>query len=289
MILENMVFKYMDNKGEIIRIIYIDEQKDVFSYVSMDIDLCTPKWEKLSKIQEEIENNVLVKLVDPYLKNIDERKLSPLEKEKRDTNWNLINEAWENRKLELLDKKTKNKVFEDISVNASIPVITLKRMFSRFWQRGMTKNALLTDYKNSGAKGKQRKLLDSKVGRPKKADYNGNEIIGINITEDIKKLFQIAINKYYRNSNKISLKETYNYILKDFFSNQFMENGERKFIVWDKSRIPTYDQFYYWFKIFEDPKKDIILRESAKEFELKNRPILSNSTIETDDRNSVSS
>src|SRR5699024_12014473 len=44
----------------------------------------------------------------------------------------------------------------------------------------------------------------------------------------------------------------------------------------------TYNQFYYWFKKYEDPQLDITLRISEKEFNLKHRPILSNSTLETD-------
>lgn len=282
MISENMVYKYMDDKGEKIRIIYIDELKNEFAYVSIDIEFCMPKWEKLSKIRAEIENNILVKIIDPYLKSIDESKLSKLEKKKRDLYWDLISEVHEKRLLETLKPKTRNKIIQDMSTISGVSAITLKRLFSRFWQRGMTKNALLNDYKNSGGKGKERNLSDSKVGRPKKADYNGDIITGINITEDIKKQFEIAVNKYYRNSNKISLTQTYRFILKDFFSDQYIENGERKFSVWEKSRTPTYDQFYYWFKKLEDTKKDIILREGAKVFELTERPILSNSTIETD-------
>lgn len=282
MILENMVLKYTDNKDERIRVIYIDKQKGLFSYVIIDNDLCTPKWENYKKAQEEIENNVLIKVTDPYMKNIDESNLSPIEREKRDSYWQLINEAWQNRKLELLEKKTRAIVLHEISEASQIPTITLRRMFSRFWQRGMSKNALLPDYKNSGGKGKQRNLSERKVGRPKKADFNGDVISGINITEDIKKQFEVALNKYYRTSKKISIIETYNYVLRDFFSDQFIERGERKFIVWDKSRIPTYEQFYYWFKKHEDIKKDIVFREGSKVFELEERPILSNSTIETD-------
>jgi hypothetical protein len=282
MILENMVLKYTDNKDERIRVVYIDKQKGLFSYVSIDSDLCAPQWENYKKAQEEIENNVLIKVTDPYMKNFDESNLSPIEKEKRDSYWQLINEAWQNRKLELLDKKTRVIVLQEISKVSQISTITLKRMFSRFWQRGMSKNALLPDYKNSGGKGKQRNLSERKVGRPKKVNYNGDVISGINITEDIKKQFEVALNKYYRTGNKISIMETYNYILRSFFSDQFIENGEKKFIVWDKSRIPTYEQFYYWFKKHEDIKKDIIFREGSKVFELEKRPLLSNSTIETD-------
>lgn len=282
MIAVNSVYKYTDDKGERVRIVYINEAENEYFYVSLDIGFCMPKWEKLNKIEEELENSTLVKIVDPFLKNIDESKLSQIEKEKRDAYWIFVSDVYENRLIEILKPKTRSKVIKDISSIFGLPTITIKRIFSRFWQRGMTKNALLPDYKNSGGKGKQRNLTDNKVGRPKKSDYNGDEIIGINITEDIKKQFEVAVNKYFRNSKKISLMQTYNFILRDFFSDPVIEDGEKKFIVWEKSRIPTYEQFYYWFKKSEDPKKDIILREGAKKFELNEREILSNSTIETD-------
>lgn len=60
-------------------------------------------------------------------------------------------------------------------------------------------------------------------------------------------------------------------MLKDFYSNVYKEDGEIKYKVWDKSRIPSYQQFYYWFKKNEDVKKDIIFRVSEKEFNLKHR------------------
>ncbi|GAA0752017.1 hypothetical protein [Clostridium sartagoforme] len=71
-------------------------------------------------------------------------------------------------------------------------------------------------------------------------------------------------------------------MLRDFYSDVYRENNEIKHRVWDKSRIPTYNQFYYWFKKSQDIKKDIILRESTKELNLKYRPLTSNSTMETD-------
>ncbi|WP_160679334.1 Mu transposase C-terminal domain-containing protein [Clostridium sp. C8-1-8] len=283
MILDNTVFKYADEKGERIRVIYIDEVQEQFAYVNIDVVLGTPKWERLSKIEEELATNVLIKVTDPYLRNIDEAKLTATQREKRDTYWNLINELWESKPLELLMPNTRKRTIEALVAASGIPEISLRRAISRFWQRGMNKNSLLPDYKNSGGKGKDRKLTeDTKVGRPKKATFSGDTIIGINITEAIKKQFELAVNRYYRNSKKITLKQTYNFILRDFFSDQVVEAGEKKYKVWDKARIPTYEQFYYWFKKVEDPKQDIILREGAKAFELNSRELLSNSTLETD-------
>lgn len=282
MIMKNEVFKYFDERGERIRVVYIDRDNSKVFYVNLDINLCTPKIENLDKLDEEIKNNILVQINDPYLKSVDESKISKLEREKRDLYWPIIIKLWEDRKIELLGKKTRNTLLKEISSSSNITVITLRRLLSRFWQRGMNKNSLLPDYKNSGGKGRERNLTASKVGRPKNVSYLEEENEGINVTKDIKKQFELAVNKYYRNNKKVSIMETYNYVLRDFFSDAVIKDGEKSFIVWDKSRIPTYDQFYYWFKKFEDPKKDIVLRESEKEFQLRNRELLSNSTIETD-------
>ena len=282
MIMENEIFKYFDEKGERIRVVYIDSDNSNVFYVNLDVNLCTPKMESLDKLEEEIKNNILVKINDPYLKSVDESKISMVEKEKRDLYWPIITKVWEDRKIELLDRRTRSTLLKEVSSSLNITVITLRRLLSRFWQRGMNKNSLLPDYKNSGGKGKERNPSDSKVGRPKKISYIEEAKEGVNVTKDLKRQFELAVNKYYRNSKKVSIMDTYNYILRDFFSDVVIKNGEKSFIVWDKSRIPTYDQFYYWFKKNEDPKKDIVLRESAKEFELKNRELFSNSTIETD-------
>lgn len=180
-------------------------------------------------------------------------------------------------------KKTyRNQIFKKISEESGISLSTVKKLFSRYWQRGMSKNALLPDFINSGAKGKERNLSKKKVGRPKKADCYGEIIDGINITDYVKKHFEVAINKYYRNNKRANLTETYTLLLRDFYSDSYIENNEIKHKVWDSSRIPTYQQFYYWFRKTKDIKKDIILRESEKEFNLKHRELLSNSTQETD-------
>ncbi|MGJ8742326.1 Mu transposase C-terminal domain-containing protein [Clostridium botulinum] len=277
MIAVNSVFQYID--GERIRIIYII---DKFAYlVNIDTATSMPKRELIKTIEEEIVYKKLILIKDPFAKIIDENNLSKVQIYKRDKDWDFILKYWDANKQFLLEKNTRNKTFKEISKLSGLGLTKVKKVFSRYWQRGMSKNALLPDYKNSGGKGKDKNLSKNKVGRPKKANYYGEIVQGINITDDVKIHFKIAIDKYYRNKNKMSLKETYNLMLRDFYSDSYVEDNEIKHLVWDKSKTPTYGQFYYWFKKLENPKKDILFRESSKEFELKHRAILSNSTIET--------
>lgn len=278
MIIVNSVFKY--DTGERIRIIDIIDQ---LVYI-VDIDAVTsmPKKELLHAIEDELESENLVQINDPFARIINEKELTEIQINKRNEDWKFILEYWDKYKVNLLEKSSRNNKLEEISYLSGLSLSKVKKVFSRYWQRGMNKNALIPDYINSGGKGKEKNLTGNKIGRPKRADYNGEIISGINITDEVKRHFNIAINKYYRNKEKITLKETYTLMLRDFYSNHYKENDEMKYKVWDTSRIPTYDQFYYWFKKNEDIKTDIAFRESDKEFNLKYRLLLSNSTVETD-------
>lgn len=281
MILVNSVFKYVDiDNGERIRIIETDEENAYV--VNIDSASSMPKVEKLQQLEEEIDAEKLVLVKDPFSKILEDKELTEVQIKKRDLDWQLVEKYWGDNKNKLLQKSYRSKVFKRISDESGVSLSTVKKLFSRFWQRGMNKNALLPDYINSGARGKERNLSGKKVGRPKKVDYYGESIEGINITSDVKKHFELSINKYYRNKKKPSLTETYTLMLKDFYSDRYVENNNVKYKVWDESLIPSYQQFYYWFRKTKDVKKDIVFRESEKEFNLKHRQLLSNSTQETD-------
>ena len=277
----NSVYKYIDTGNEEkVRIIGINN--DFVYIVEIEQSTSMPKKEFLQSMLQDIEGNKLLKIKDPFARVINEKELSELQRKKRDDDWKIILKYWEENKLEILEKKSRMKIFEIIAEEEELSVPKIKKLFNRFWQRGMNKNSLLPDYMNSGGKGKERKLSEIKAGRPKKIDFYGESLDGINITEDVKKQIEFVVNKYYRNKYKISLKETYTLMLREFYSDTVKEKKEIKYVTWDKSRIPTYNQFYYWFKKKENIQRDIVFRESEKEFNLKHRELLSDSKQETD-------
>ena len=135
----------------------------------------------------------------------------------------------------------------------------------------MIPNALLPDYFNSGAKGKTRHVGEKKRGRPRKnEDVLGT---GINVTDDIARIFNIAINKFFNNSNRATLTSTYNQMIKEFFTDDV--GGEQ--VIKDTSEIPTFGQFQYWFNKQRDVKLEISTRQSAKKYELNHRAVLGRS------------
>ncbi|MDM5334476.1 Mu transposase C-terminal domain-containing protein [Ureibacillus composti] len=278
MIFFNQVYQYTDKK-EKNRIRIIEMNHDVAYFVQLHGDTSMPKTILISDLEHELQSDILIAIPDPFATSYSDEDLTKKQIQKRDEDWRIVSESWDIYKKAILNQKEREEALSDIANKYGIAKLKAKRIFTRFWQRGLNKNALLPDYIYSGGKGKEKKLTaTSKVGPKRK--YTKEE--GISITEDVKKQFIYVIKKYYRKKEQLSLMETYDYLLREFYSDEYYENGVRKYRVWDSGRIPTYDQFYYWFKKLEDPQIDIQMRYSQKEYELKHRPILSNSTLETD-------
>ncbi|QXE01941.1 Mu transposase C-terminal domain-containing protein [Terribacillus sp. DMT04] len=278
MIYINQVLQYVvDSKR--IRIIEIEESH-VF-IVNIDGISSMPKKELYSNLIAEIQQEELLVISDPFAKVIKDSELTTRQIQKRDEGWWIIQRYCIEHMEALLQKRGREKKIKEIADESGTSSTRIKKLLSRYWQRGMNKNAMLPDYSNSGGKGKTKALTKEKVGRPRRVIINNEYQTGVNITEEVKVQIEHVINKYYRKKNNYSLKDVYNFMLRDFYSDRYKENGELKYRIWDVTRTPSYHQFYYWFKKLEDPKKDIQFRKSTKEYELKHRPILSNSTLET--------
>ncbi|TKI46658.1 Mu transposase C-terminal domain-containing protein [Lysinibacillus tabacifolii] len=278
MIYINQVLQYTADSQRI-RIIEIEES---YAYVvNIDTTSAMPKRELYSHLEIELEQGELLRISDPFAKAIPDDELTSVQISKRDKDWATVENFILPNMKELLKKKGREVKIVEITAESGLGKTKVKKLLSRYWQRGMNKNAMLPDYANSGGRGKTKNLSNEKVGRPRRVTVNGEYRSGINITEEIKTQFEHAINKYYRKANNYSLKDVYHFILRDFYADRYKEDGEIQYRIWEANRIPSYHQFYYWFKKFEDPKKDIEFRKSAKEYELKHRPILSNSKIET--------
>ncbi|MDD4591080.1 MAG: DDE-type integrase/transposase/recombinase [Parabacteroides sp.] len=273
MISLNAVYQFVDEYDRI-RIVYVDN--DLCAYVHINWKLSMPKVERISIIEEQYDNNHIVQVNDPYFGIKSDNDLSEIEVQKRDAAWQMIQKYWESNKNDILDKKTRMQIFEEISQNEGISLMTVRRTFSRFWQRGMTRNALLPDYFKSGGKGKEKNITE-KMGARR---IHGNDSEGIIITKEVKDQFEASTERYRRTGQKKSLRQVYRAILADYYSITVKTNAELGKILLSDDSLPTYNQYYYWFKKNENPTLDIKSQEGEKEYELKHRPLQSNSTVE---------
>ncbi|WP_252233891.1 Mu transposase C-terminal domain-containing protein [Clostridium sp. ZS1] len=280
MLYENMVIQNVNDDRKA-RIVYIDKSTSQCYFVKLNGDTAMPQFMYISEIEDLINSESVVVVSDPYIKVINENEISDNQKNIRDKKWKIVEYIWYENKMKFLDKKLRNKVITDASIKFECNTQYIKRTITYFFQRGMTKNSLLLNYENSGGKGKIRKSLGNKRGRKRSCEKNGKVIEGININETALILIQTSINLFYLKKQKKSLAEAYRYMLRKFYSDKVVVDGEEKILVWDKSRIPTYRQFVYWYHYFENGKEHVIRRESKKYYELHNRELLSNSTIGT--------
>lgn len=278
MIYINQVFQYVTDSK---RIRVIDIEEPHVYIVNIDTSSAMPRKELYSSLTTDIKQGELLAISDPYAKMISEGDLTEVQIRKREEDWETIQKYCVPNMQDLLRKQGRENKIIEVVRDSNLGKTKIKKLLTRYWQRGMTKNAMLPDYSNSGGKGKTKALTKEKVGRPRRVNLNNEYQTGINITEEVKVQIEHVINKYYRKKNNYSLKDVYNFMLRDFYSDRYKENGELKYRIWDATRTPSYHQFYYWFKKLEDPKKDIQFRKSTKEYELKHRPILGNSKSET--------
>lgn len=257
------------------RILWVDIQLDEVYVININLDKF-PYKRKLSNILDSVkQGDLYIDLNDKYKRFSSEDELTDAEKKIRDDTWNSIKNILD-LKPQIFEKKNRTNIIKQAAEVYKVHENNIKRYLKRFWQRGMTKNALLPDYYLCGGAGNERKSGESKRGRK-----SNIKDVGLNVDEEIKKIFRIAINRYYYNSSKKTITLTYEHMVKDFFSKDYrIDNGVKKPIIKSENDIPTLNQFRYWFNKERNIKKEISTRLSAKKYEQIGRSIIGSSTKE---------
>lgn len=156
----------------------------------------------------------------------------------------------------------------------------LYKFLLQYWKRGQIPNALLPDYRNSGGKGKT-KRLNKKNGPKRKFEKQRGE--GIVITETIKQYFEISIKRYYHTFKKFPLATTFKMMLKDFFKDSVRyDNGVEKPILVSPDKRPTYKQFSYWYEQTYKTEVKLRKRKGDRKYNLEDRASLGISVDDLD-------
>ena len=270
------------------RIVWIDENYILAFVFDINTNKGVPLARRISEIEEAISEGTAIKLKsDPWLRIATEDNLSEKEIEIRDKIWKTIAFIVE-QEPEVFDRKLRGSLINE-AIAKSIDKIAKKTIYGylrKYWQRGKTKNSLLPDYSNSGGKGKARKASDSiKRGRPRKYKKVAEIGEGINITEEDRKIFRIAISKFYNNRKGNFLTTAYELMLKDYYSKEIVydDRGVRKSVLIPPGNRPTIRQFRYWYdkEHKQDIKKTVSSRRGSRAFALQHRAITGTSKQET--------
>lgn len=211
---------------------------------------------------------------DPYMVIINEGDVPLKHKEKRDKAWEFIKGLVEDEPR-IYQSRYRRQLIKEVTAKNSVSETGIIKYLKKYWRRGKTPNALLPDYNACGGRNKEKSAGDAKRGRPRKyKDVEGN---GINVSEDIKKIFRIAVNRFYYTTAKNSLVLTYELMLKEYFSDRYkIENGIKVPLIKHQSEVPSFGQFTYWFNKERNIKKEITSRYSSKKYLKQYRAITGN-------------
>lgn len=273
---ENMVIKH--NEHTVSRVLYVDTV-DRFLVV---VDIKEDKWPymcSLDKIIEDLKEKRSEVIEDTFIRLVNEDNISTAEKEKRESSWQVVKFVLSKAEgVEIYISKYRTPIIKEASKLFGLSYNTIKSYMVKYWRYGKIKNGLLASYINSGAKGKQRTAGTTKRGRPA---LGGR--VGININEDIKKMFIKGLNKYYYTNKQNNLKTVYELIIRDNFVHEYIkEKGEEIPILKSSSEIPNYGQFYYWFNRVNSTKKEITKRFGERIYNQQYRTIIGSSTQEAE-------
>lgn len=205
-----------------------------FYWIAIDENKGLPERVYFDECCNWTDEGRLEKIPDPYSylqgESWDQASSSYLESQR---NYELIKPIVEGE--EAFDKRVRASRLNQVIAESGKGKPTLYRLLRRYWQRGQIKNALLPDYKNSGAGGKRRNFTTSKAGR--------RRIYGIGcgepVTESVRKQFRIICDKYLMNDKGFSIR--YSYI-------KFTKAYKLKHPEAEEHEIPTLRQFQYFYK-----------------------------------------
>lgn len=205
-----------------------------FYWIAIDENKGLPERVYFDECCNWTDEGRLEKIPDPYSylqgESWDQASSNYLESQR---NYELIKPIVEGEGA--FDKRVRASRLNQVIAKSGKGKPTLYRLLRRYWQRGQMKNALLPDYKNSGAGGKRRNFTTSKAGRPRIYGIGRGEPV----TDSVRKQFRIICDKYLMNDKGFSVRYSYT---------KFTKAYKLKHPDAEEHEIPTLRQFQYFYK-----------------------------------------
>lgn len=262
------------------RILWIDEGNVICYTINIEKENTLPIKRKISDLQLLFTEQLLkINESEPYgFIYQAENKLSDERKQLRDKRWELIKNLV-SHEPEIYESENRGRLITvDISKTDKSKGLYYKYL-KQFWKRGKTKNALLPDYQNSGGKGIEKTFTDSKNGSKRKFSNIIGE--GIIITDEIKRIFEVSVKRFYHTTKKNPLSTTFNLMLKTYFVADYrFDDGVKKPILLERDKLPSLKQFRYWYEKTYQSEEKLRKRKGNGKYELEDRAVLGTSVGE---------
>ncbi|WP_339298051.1 Mu transposase C-terminal domain-containing protein [Paenibacillus sp. FSL R5-0623] len=271
----NTMLQYGGDTKQIERILWIDAGR-VHCYIINIFTNRFPELRLIEDIERGIQEEVIHVVEDQWFSVVCEELLSDKARVQMENAWEAVKQLGDQEPA-IFDTATRMKLIQKASDFSGVSTKTIGRYLKSFWVKGKVKYALAPSFDKRGGKGKTKASGQEKRGRPRK--YSQEE--GINVDEEVERIFRVVLKKYYYTSKKAPLKFAYQKMIQEFYSHDSrMENGVKMPIIQGSSKLPTYTQFKYFFQKENNIKKEVSTRFSSKKYELLHRPVLGSATAE---------
>jgi hypothetical protein len=205
----------------------------------------------------------------PTLPDEDHKKYAVYVK-RRDEAWGLIAPLVEIQNHKILNRRERGRLVAELVERTGRRKKLIYDLLRRFWQRGMTKDALVPDWQNSGIlkEGRVRQVGEQKLGRKSaEAKRTGNPT-------------GKGIKKFVRTGKAKNLRDAWQLIKERYYHAGLhcAGDGTEAPLLQHAGTIPTFDQFEYYYRKTHNPVAEIIGKYGQVEFDRNHRPTLNDST-----------
>lgn len=275
----------VDQKDLFLRVLHLSVPGGI-AVIDVEDKNAFPEWWSVESLAERIESSSVERIEDDRF-HADSRSDDSFTKASlgvRNTRWEILEPTLSNPDLceALLYRETRSEIISDIHSKSGTARDALYKWIRQFWQRGQTKNALLSNYHKSGRRGEARTPGEKKRGCPSDLSRIDPEMEGINVDEETRQLLVKGGRLYWSRAWKgrqLTKKQAYEKTTENFFRDRLevREDGLFVPVLKKQNERPTYGQFCYYVDLDLEDVSTERGRVGTREYMLKNRAVLGSS------------
>lgn len=268
------------------RILWIDAAATELVMIELTAQRALPRLRRYDDIVSALESGAArVAAVDPLVERLrTEEEIPAAHRRRRDEAWELIAPLVAGGDPEImLSGKRRGKLVAEVVARSGRSKSEIYGFLQRYWKGGGNKNALLPHFDRCGGRG-QRRLADAPHASPKRGSprkYSAaDKSTGINLTAEIERRFERGIKRFYETPERLSFSQAFQRTLETFFHRGFtLINGAPTPMLPPPEELPTERQFRYWYEsVYRDVQREKSKRHGAREYQLRHRAVLGDST-----------
>lgn len=274
-----------DGQQEVLRVVHIDGRADSAHVIRLGRPDAMPEPRSLSELETGIATrSSRILTADPFAHlQRPEETIPEKHRQRRDAAWAIIAPIVTAPDGGAFVSEIRGRLIREAIARAGGSKKHIYRHLRRYWQAGMTPNALLPNFFRCGAPGSERKAGAAKRGRPRRlAKLTGLEP-GINVGPDEAEKLRKGYRTFFEKAPEdggLTKRTAYERTLQKFFHRGFeLRSGVMVPVLPPAGQLPSYKQFEYWGRKATDFNETLIRRQGQRRFNLKSRAVLGDATL----------